>query len=294
MRRLELLEWAYQRFVELEREEWGEGELAAVRRYTWAVWFRPSRLQFARLVAECVSGERVYSGGVPRLHRKVQRALDYAGGDVIAPAPLAPETVGTPPDPLEADPSLGQIVCDVTSRARGAKGVRQDFPYGARLALLGDDDLVGYAVAGEDHPAVIYDIDSRVGDLIGSHPHLEFKRHDIREPIRERGCYEAVLLDPADGSVALGKWLERADECLSPEDGARMYLSVNPWRLGRRWAQVVVECLRYGIVPCGSHPRLKTYPQGGAGLVETDLWVFERASIPSALPHPYMDIEVFR
>lgn len=55
---------------------------------------------------------------------------------------------------------------------------------------------------------------------------------------------------------------------------------------GRRWAQVVVECLRYGIVPCGSHPRLKTYPQGGAGLVETDLWVFERASIPSALPQP--------
>ncbi|MDY6055166.1 hypothetical protein [Micrococcus sp.] len=293
MSRLELLERAYQRFVELENEEWGEGELAAVRRYTWTVWYRPSRLQFARLAAECVSGERVYAGGLPRLHRKVQQALSVAG-DVIVPALVAPEMAETTPSPLEADPSLGQIVCDVESRARMAKVIRRDFPYGARLALLGDDDLVGCAVAGEDYPAVVYDIDPRVGDLIGSHPHLEFKCHDIRLPMREQGCYEAVLLDPADGSVALGKWLERADECLSPEDGARVYLSVNPWRLGRRWAQVIAECLRNGMIPCGRHPRLKAYPQGSDGLVETDLWVFERASIPSALPHPYLDIEVFR
>ncbi|PNL17590.1 bis-aminopropyl spermidine synthase family protein [Micrococcus sp. FDAARGOS_333] len=293
MRRLELLERAYKRFVELEKLEWGEGELAAVRRYTWDVWYRPSRLQFARLVAEYVTGEQVYAGGVPRLHCKVQQAL-RGEGDVIMPSPMAPEAVGTPPRPLEADPSLGQIVCDLASRARVAGVIRRDFPYGARIALLGDDDLIGCAVASEDYPAVVYDIDPRVGDLTGSYPHLEFKRHDIREPMREKGCYEAVLLDPADGSVALGKWLERADECLSREDGARIYLSVNPWRLGRRWAQVIAECLRYGMIPCNSYPRLKAYPQGSIGRVETDLWVFERTSVPSALPHPYLDIEVFR
>lgn len=293
MNRLHLLEEAYQRFLSIEEEEWGEGKLAAIQRYTWATWYRPSLLQFSRLVAEYVLEPQACSGGVPRLHHKLQSALGSQWNKIAPPIPVV-STSRVSDVRLKADPRRGQIVCDIASRTRVAQVVQRDFPYGAKIALLGDDDLVCGVISTEDYPAVVYDVDDRLGDRISSYLHVEFIHHDIREPIRERHRYDAVLLDPADGSIALGKWLQRADECLSLVDGSRMYLSANPWRLGRRWAQVVAECLHHGLVPCDFHRKLKSYPHDCGKPVETDLWVFERTSIPSKLPHPYLEIEVFR
>lgn len=294
MKNQEILMQAYHRFVKLEREEWGTDEFSAIRRYSWSIWYMPSLIQFTRLVAEFVSEQHTYSGGLPRLHSKMQHAL--ASIDKIPkPLPASEKTLASVFQPLPADLSLGQVICDVPSRIRVARILNQDFPYGAHVALLGDDDMISCAIAGEHYPTVVYDIDPRLGDLIGKLPHTEFRMHDIRNPLdRHKQSYDAVFLDPADGSVALSKWLARADECLSLEDGPRLYLSINPWRMGRRWTRVITECVRRGLIPCAHYPRLKAYPQPDGINIQTDIWVFERTNLPSDLPQPYLDIEVFR
>lgn len=293
MRSTELLDRAYERFLTLEGDEWGSGEVAAIRRYTWTVWYKPSRVQFARLVADCLANEGEYAGGVPHLHRKVMSSLENLG-DVEQLLPRIQHAAPRPIPLVEANPGLGQIVCDAGSRHRVAQQVWQDFPYGARIGILGDDDLVGLVVADENYPVVVFDVDERLGNVFDPHPHAEFRHHDIRRTLAGEERFDAVLLDPADGSVALSHWLERLNECLSQQDGARAYLSVNLWRLGRRWSRVVEQCMRYNLVPCDVKLRAKNYPLRGNLSVMTDLWVFERTSIPSALPRPYLDIEVFR
>ncbi|MCI1641538.1 MAG: bis-aminopropyl spermidine synthase family protein [Actinomyces sp.] len=289
----DVLDAAYDRFLTLEREEWGDGELSAVRRYTWAAWYQPSRTQFARLVVDLLIHPDGYTGGLPLLHRKVSHSLEGLDGIEL----LQPRSGTVSPashDPLQADAALGQIVCDSSSRIRVAQKVWRDFPFGARVGILGDNDLLGLVVAGEDFPTVVFDIDERIAAVFQSRRHIAFRMHDVRQPMIGEETFDAVLLDPADGSVALSYWLKRADECLSNEDGARMYLAVNQWRLGRRWSRVVEECARYGLVPCDVVAQAKAYPQEDGRSVTTDLWVFERVSVPSTLPLPYLDIEVFR
>ncbi|MGO4490003.1 bis-aminopropyl spermidine synthase family protein [Microbacterium sp. 2RAF4] len=283
----------YARFVDIENGEWGAGPLAEMRRHAWRTWYRPSFLQYQRLVAEWALESRESVGGLPRLEKKVIVSLSGADIERLRPPALVEDHASAVPG-LSPRADLGQLLCDEDSRVRVATLVRRDFPYGANVAMLGDDDLVGTAISHELFPVTILDVDTRIGDAIAERDHIEFRAHDIREPWRDAPRFEAVLLDPADGSIALEAWIRRTDECLSETEGARAYLSVNPWRLGRRWARLLEEFGRYDLSPVASHPKVKLYPQPDGRATTTDLWVFERMTRPSRLPQPYLDIEVFR
>lgn len=80
---------------------------------------------------------------------------------------------------------------------------------------------------------------------------------------------------------------------LDSEDGNRIYLSVNRWRLGKRWKSLILSYLKHDIVPVSVYPKLKKYPTEG-GEAYTDLWVLEKQACEDYLPHSYLDIEMFR
>lgn len=283
----------YGRFTDIEDNEWGVGGLAEIRRYAWTLWYKLSPIQFSRLLGCYFGPDSGQCIGSPTLIRKLRSAL--------IGLPYADSLVPTMSRPgpglqrrLDAKPELGQQICDRESRRRVAGLVRSDFPYGARIALLGDDDLVASSLCDERYPTVVFDIDERIEKCLAGCRDVEFRHHDIREPVVDSHLFDAVILDPADGSVALDHWLRRTNECLSEEDGARVYLSINPWRVGRRWYTLVKQCLQYGLVPCNVVPNAKVYPDGSTVSITTDLWVFERTTVPPPLPLPYVDIETFR
>ena len=47
-------------------------------------------------------------------------------------------------------------------------------------------------------------------------------------------------------------------------------------------------------MPVSVYPKLKKYPTEGGGKAYTDLWVLEKQACEDYLPHPYLDIEMFR
>ena len=54
---------------------------------------------------------------------------------------------------------------------------------------------------------------------------------------------------------------------LDSEDGNRIYLSVNRWRLGKRWKSLILSYLKHDIVPVSVYPKLKKYPTEGGGSI---------------------------
>lgn len=284
---------AYARFIEIENHEWGDGTIAEMQRYAWRTWYRPSFLQYQRLVAEWTQSSRESVGGLPRLEKKIVASLSGSSRARLRPPTFVEDhTSGVPV--MAPKGELGQLLCDEESRVRISTIVHDDFPYGAKIAMLGDDDLVGTAIAHERFPVTILDIDTRIADLVAEQEHIEFHVHDVRESWRSTSRFDAVLLDPADGSIALEAWIRLSNECLSEAEGSRAYLSVNPWRLGRRWSRLLEEFGRYNLTPVASYAGIKVYPHEGGRGTTTDLWVFERMTRPSCLPQPYLDIEVFR
>lgn len=287
---------AHDVFCRAEDARWDERPGAALTRFTWRSWYRLERAHVDRLLAEAAmfqAGDPVGIGGLPRLHERVVGALAELG------PPPAPTSVVQTSDEhrvesLEARSDYGQLVCDVPSRDRVATEVCRDFPYGGSVLFLGDDDLVCEPVAAAGFKVVVVDLDERVGERISGLPGApRFKRGDVRHPL-DVGRFDAVVLDPADGSVALTYWLSRVRDHLGTTDGSRVYLSVNLHRLGRRWTALLDDLARQDLVPVRQHERLKRYPFGDRPGAATDLWVFERMTRPSNLPLPYVEIETHR
>ncbi|MBB1501870.1 bis-aminopropyl spermidine synthase family protein [Propioniciclava sp. MC1683] len=217
--------------------------------------------------------------------------------DGIGPAPAPISSLKNPQvrlPPLESNVDYGQLTCDVASRDRVAEEICRDFPYGGRVLFLGDDDLVSEAVALAGFSVTVVDVDERIGQCLATvEADLSFVLGDVRRPL-EAGQFDAVVLDPADGSVALNHWLNRVHEHLGDEEGVRVYLSVNMHRLGRRWASLLAGLARRDLVPVRSQERIKRYPSPSWADTTTDLWVFERMALPSSLPVPYVEIETNR
>lgn len=287
------LERAYHIFDEIEDAEWGTGTIAEIQRHTWRKWYKLSFLQYLRLASECASGSRESIGGLPRLEKKVAASLADVNLDCLSPFSFGEGQNPSAPV-ITPRPDLGQLVCDEESRTRIASIIHNDFPFGARVAMLGDDDLIATTIAHKHFPVTVLDVDTRIAEVVSMRDFIQFINHDVREPWRHESRFEAVVLDPADGSIALEAWTRRANECLSNVEGARAYLSVNTLRLGRRWSRLLDELGLHNLTPVAHYPRVKVYPGTSERGTTTDLWVFERMTRPSELPQPYLEIEVFR
>lgn len=282
------------RLAEAELKLWeSQSTLAA---YVWASWYRLSPLHVARLVAKTgarVPGSPVAVSGLPRLDRRIDEAM--AGlGPMPHPRRVPKMQTEVRAKALPARGELGQLVCDVSSRDRVAQHISGDFPLGGSILFLGDDDLVCEAVAAAGFEVLVVDVDERISGRVESLAgHVTFQSGDVCKAL-PLGRYDAVVLDPADGSVALAHWLNRVYDHLAMMEGARVYLSVNPYRLGRRWARLLADFAAHDLFPVGNHQHAKVYPGPECSSSTTDLWTFERMNAPSMLPLPYLDIETFR
>lgn len=275
-----------------EQESWPARGGGSVSRYAWRRWFAHTPAGADRLLAELSNApaERLI-GGTRRLSDNCRAALARLGGE--APSRLTHRGADPAPGPLPADARLGQLTCDRESRARVVDLLVDDFPYGARVLFLGDDDLISVGASASGFDVTVIDVDDRLAPILSGRPRLAFRLADVRDELA-LGLFDAVVLDPADGSVALEAWLAQAHTCLSPTPGSRIYLSVNMHRLARRWAAVLHTLAHHDVVPVRASPSIKSYPQPAGGPATTDLWTFERMPMPSALPLPYLDVELVR
>lgn len=275
-----------------EQESWPARGAGSVSRYAWRRWFAHTPAGADRLLAELSTAPAArLVGGTRRLSDNCRAALAHVGGE--APRRMAHGDADTALRALPADARLGQLTCDRESRARVVNLLVDDFPYGARVLFLGDDDLISVGASETGFDVTVIDVDDRLGPILSGRPRLDFHLADVRDELT-LGQFDAVVLDPADGSVALDAWLTQAHACLSPTPGSRIYLSVNMHRLARRWAAVLHTLAHHDIVPVSAFPSIKSYPQPGDGPATTDLWTFERMPMPSALPLPYLDVELVR
>lgn len=264
----------------------------AMGTYAWRRWYEWSALEVDRLIASMAEDDPDLAyGGLGTLHQRLERVTQALGPP---PQPVSRVSSVEPASLGANDPELGQLSCDHKSREALARAICADLPYGGSVLFLGDDDLVSLPVQAAGLDVTVVDVDPRIGDslrAVGQGP--SFVLGDVRRPL-EVGRFEAVVMDPADGSHALDSWFRRASEHLVLEEGARVYLSLNRYRLGRRWVAVVGELARHDLHPVAHHPALKLYPLSEGRLASTDLWIFERLRQPTLLPLPYVEIETMR
>jgi hypothetical protein len=292
-----------------ENQTWQGRAGEQISTYVWRRWYRPGLLASARLLAAAAvaadaDGLLRVIGGTARTATRVAEAAQAAGvlrvgagGRFEWLLPSRHEYVAADLDTLPARPELGQIPCTPPGRRRVAELVLADLPWAGDVLLLGDDDLISPAIAASGLTATVLDVDDRLAQVLtGAPAPVRFVSGDIRSvPTDLHHRFDAVVMDPADGSIALAAWLRAAAVTLAEEPGARAYLAIAPARLGHRWAALVADAAQLGLVPCGHVSRCKEYRDDGGRLAAvTDCWIFERVPLPSYLPHPYLGIETFR
>lgn len=139
--------------------------------------------------------------------------------------------------------AFGQTPCLPESAARRCLVVRERVPEGARVMLLGDDDLVGLGLAALGYDVTSVDIDplliaflARVSDEEGLS--LRARVLDLLAPLPEGdvGAYDAVLTDPMSYESCMLAFVSRALSLVKP--GGLVFTCVNP--VGRdTWRRVL-------------------------------------------------------
>lgn len=139
--------------------------------------------------------------------------------------------------------AFGQTPCLPESAARRCLVVKERLPKGARVMLLGDDDLVGLGLAALGYEVTSVDIDplliaflSRVSVEEGLA--LNARVLDLLAPLPDEdvGAYDAVLTDPMSYESCMLAFVSRALSLVRP--GGLVFTCVNP--VGRdTWRQVL-------------------------------------------------------
>ena len=246
------------------------------------------------MLSEFVGSSSSLLSGLPKLTEKIRKStLGFDINELSPPKIILRDNLFVQLPTVR--PELGQRVCDIPSKKRIAECIHNDFPYGGNIAFLGDDDLVSLALAKNIYNIEIFDIDNRIYDIIYSEDDIMYRKHNVIYSIDEslQNSFDAVILDPADGSVALVHWFNRVFELISHKEGARVYISFNPFRLGKRWACVLEQLHRHSLIPVGMKESIKHY-DSEEGTITTNLWIFEKQNLASTLPLPYLDVEEFR
>jgi hypothetical protein len=302
----------HQKLMDAESATWDRlpGLARGLAKATRTRWYGQSVLMTARQLGAAIgtatAGELVAAlGGTDRFAGRFAVAATAAGilsvtcdatGDENyhwkADPVLRYRPVDLPPLPPSAE--FGQIPCTPTGRQAVAELVIRDFPWGGRILLLGDDDLIAPGLAATGYAVTVLDVDPRLAPILTERS-VRITEGDIRRlPADLDQRFDAVICDPADNSVALLPWLRAAARALTDQAGARLYLSISPVRLGHRWPALVADAINLGLVPADRIPRCKEYLVNDRLAAVTDCWVFERFPALSHLPLPYLDIETFR
>ena len=241
-----LIDELYNIYNDYENQHWKKSAIGNIQRYTWKRYYALSKIQFCRILLEyyLIRDSDILPTGTRNMGNILKDILSKYDAKSFKPIERHNDISD---EFIDANPELGQFVCDMKSRIDVSNIICRDFPFGADVIFLGDDDLVSSALADENYKVTIVDVDNRIKEIVQDSDYIKYYNHDIRKTMNMSQKFNAVVLDPADGSVALSYWVRQSISMLDSEDGNRIYLSVNRWRLGKRWKSLILSYLKHDI-----------------------------------------------
>ena len=214
--------------------------------------------------------------------------------DELAPlsAELAPAAAGAPQARMELD----QTHCTVATKIlRVLKLQAAGALAGARIVLLGDDDLIAVAIAGfarltgtrvarltviDSDPAVLAWISDRSA---GTGTEVQLVEHDLREPLPGylAGAFDVACTDPPYTVAGAELFLSRAVSALEPRPGKHVFFSFGARRPADTLAtQRLIASL--GLVLKSMTPGFNSY--AGAGILGASSHLYHLRTSTESVP----------
>jgi Branched-chain polyamine synthase A C-terminal domain len=173
---------------------------------------------------------------------------------------FAKSSLGRP----ERNGEFAQQLCTLSTSVERAEHIWRQYPQGAKIITLGDDDLMSLALTQRDGYEVdVFEIDRALVRFIKKHRNsaVNIYSRDLSSGLPEefKGLYDVVLADPPYNTEGMEWFIDCCADALKPDQKSRLYLSTYPMLLEDS-DHLFSQITGHGLDVVVTHPHFNRYP----------------------------------